>query len=75
MIDKYDAVLSKSKFYIPFQFLKVKYYLQTKNDNLALKLLDSMIFNYQSEYIRDKSKNLIQIIKQVRLNSALSRLP
>ena len=63
MIDKYDAVLSKSKFYIPFQFLKVKYYLQTKNDNLALKLLDSMIFNYQSEYIRDKSKNLIQIIK------------
>ena len=59
-----EAPLRKTKWYAPYQFLKVKMYAQQRMDSLAIVLLDSIIYMYQNESIRDRAKNIIEEIKK-----------
>jgi len=59
-----DAQLKKTKWFAPYQFLKVKMYAQQRMDSLALVLLDSIIYLHQNESIRDRAKNIIEEIKK-----------
>jgi hypothetical protein len=47
-----------SKWYTPYQFLKVKMYAQQKQDLPALKLLDSIITNNKSDIIKQKASEI-----------------
>ncbi len=58
-----NADIRKTKWYIPFQFLKVKMYAQQKQDSLALVLLDSIILVNKSDVIREKARNIITELK------------
>ncbi len=55
--------LRGSKWFTPFQFLKVKMYAQERKDSLAIKLLDTIIGNNKNENIKDKAKNILAEIK------------
>jgi tetratricopeptide (TPR) repeat protein len=55
--------IRKTKWFIPFQFLKVKMYAQQKQDSIALLLLDSIILINKSDVIREKAKNIITELK------------
>ena len=59
-----DLKLKKTKWFAPYQFLKVKMYAQQRMDSLALLLLDSIIFIHQNENIRDRAKNIIEELKK-----------
>ena len=59
-----DAQLKKTKWFAPYQFLKVKMYAQQRMDSLAFVLLDSIIFLHQNESIRDRAKNIIEELKK-----------
>jgi hypothetical protein len=59
-----DAQLKKTKWFAPYQFLKVKMYAQQRMDSLAFVLLDSIIFLHQNESIRDRAKNIIEEFKK-----------
>lgn len=59
-----DQQLKKTKWYAPYQFLKVKMFAQQKMDSAAFLLLDSIIYQHQNENIRDRAKNIIQEIKR-----------
>ena len=59
-----DAQLKKTKWFAPYQFLKVKMYAQQRIDSLAFVLLDSIIFLHQNESIRDRAKNIIEELKK-----------
>ena len=56
--------LRGTKWFTPFQFLKVKMYAQQKEDSTAIVLLDSIILQNNNERIRDKAKNIISEIKK-----------
>jgi len=74
-----------TKWYYPFQFLKVKMYAQQKKDSLAVKLLDSIISNSKNEKIKDKATNILTEINKrktteyyldtLRLKKAIIALP
>ncbi len=55
--------IRKTKWNIPFQFLKVKMYAQQKQDSQALVLLDSIIAMNKNDIIKEKAKNIIVEIK------------
>jgi adenosyl cobinamide kinase/adenosyl cobinamide phosphate guanylyltransferase len=59
-----NANFKKSKWYTPFQFLRVKMYAQQRQDSIAIVLLDSIIYANQNELIRSKAKNIIAEIKK-----------
>ncbi len=59
-----DAQLKKTKWFAPYQFLKVKMYAQQRMDSLAFLLLDSIIYLHQNESIRDRAKNIIKELKK-----------
>jgi hypothetical protein len=59
-----NTSLRGTKWYTPFQFLKVKMYAQQKQDSVAIVLLDSIILLNNNENIRDKAKNIIAEIKK-----------
>lgn len=59
-----DLQLRKTKWFAPYQFLKVKMLAQQKMDSAALVLLDSIIYLHQNERIRDYAKNIIDQIKK-----------
>ena len=59
-----DAQLRKTKWFAPYQFLKVKMYAQQRMDSLAFVLLDSIIYLHQNESIRDRAKNIIEELKK-----------
>lgn len=59
-----NTSLRGTKWYTPFQFLKVKMYAQQKQDSTAIVLLDSIILLNNNENIRDKAKNIIAEIKK-----------
>jgi hypothetical protein len=59
-----DFQLRKTKWFAPYQFLKVKMLAQLRNDSSALILLDSIIYLNQNERIRDYAKNIIEQIKK-----------
>ena len=59
-----DATLRSTKWFAPFQFIKVKMYAQQGMDSVALILLDSVISLYNNERIRDRAKNIIDEIKK-----------
>ena len=56
--------LRGTKWFTPFQFLKVKMYAQQRQDSTAIVLLDSIILQNNNERIRDKAKNIIAEIKK-----------
>ena len=56
--------LRGTKWFTPFQFLKVKMYAQQRQDSTAMVLLDSIILQNNNERIRDKAKNIIAEIKK-----------
>lgn len=58
-----DQQLKNTKWFTPYQFIKVKMYAQQRMDSIALVLLDSIIFMHQNERIRDRAKNIIEEIK------------
>ena len=58
-----NADIRKTKWNIPFQFLKVKMYAQQKLDSQALVLLDSIIGMNKNDIIKEKAKNIIVEIK------------
>lgn len=58
-----DKNLRQTKWYAPYQFIKVKMYAQQRLDPMAILLLDSIIFNYNNETIRDKAKNILTQLK------------
>jgi hypothetical protein len=59
-----DLQLKKTKWFAPYQFLKVKMYAQQRMDSLAFVLLDSIIYMHQNESIRDRAKNIIEELKK-----------
>ena len=59
--------LRGSKFYYPFQFLKVKMYAQLRRDSLAIKLLDSIISSNRNERIRDKAAIILTEINNRKI--------
>ena len=59
-----DVQLRKTKWFAPYQFLKVKMLAQQRKDSAALILLDSIIYLHQNERIRDYAKNIIEQIKK-----------
>lgn len=59
-----DLQLKKTKWFAPYQFLKVKMYAQQRMDSLAFLLLDSIIYLHQNESIRDRAKNIIEELKK-----------
>jgi hypothetical protein len=59
-----DIQLKKTKWFAPYQFLKVKMYAQQRMDSLAFVLLDSIIYLHQNESIRDRAKNIIEELKK-----------
>jgi len=63
-VSQLDVQLKKTKWYAPYQFLKVKMYAQQRIDSLAFVLLDSIIFLHQNESIRDRAKNIIEELKK-----------
>ena len=58
-----DQQLKNTKWFAPYQFIKVKMYAQQRLDSIALVLLDSIIYMHQNERIRDRAKNIIEEIK------------
>ena len=63
IISVYNNEIRKTKWNIPFQFIKVKMYAQQKQDSLALVLLDSIITMNKSDIIKEKARNIITEIK------------
>ena len=63
MAKAYESKMSISKWYTPFQFLKVKMYAQQKQDQPALLILDAIIANNKNDIIREKAKEIITEIK------------
>ena len=61
-IPQLNAALRGSKWYTPFQFLKVKMYAQQRKDSFAIKLLDTITGSSRSERIKDKAKNILEQI-------------
>ena len=59
-----DLQLKKTKWFAPYQFLKVKMYAQQRMDSLAFVLLDSIIYMHQNESIRDRAKSIIEELKK-----------
>jgi hypothetical protein len=59
----HQSILKNTKWHTPYQFLRVKMYAQQRNDSTAIVLLDSIIFNNQSELIREKAKTIITELK------------
>ena len=59
-----DLQLRTTKWFAPYQFLKVKMLAQQRKDSAALILLDSIIYLHQNERIRDDAKNIIEQIKK-----------
>ena len=59
-----DLKLKQTKWFAPYQFLKVKMYAQQRLDSMALVLLDSIIYIHQNERIRDRAKNIIEELKK-----------
>jgi len=53
------AIFSKSKWFFPLQFLKVKMYAQSKQDDQAINLLDSIIKISNNEIYKEKATSLI----------------
>ena len=67
--------LYRTKWYTPFQFLKVKMYAQQRNDSAAIKILDSVILLNQNESIRERAKNITtQLKKRKETEAYLSNL-
>ncbi len=70
-----NVSLYRTKWYTPFQFLKVKMYAQQRNDSAAIKILDSLILLNQNESIRERAKNIItQLMKRKETEAYLSNL-
>lgn len=59
MANKIQDDMKNTKWYTPYQFLKVKMYAQQKQDSLAFKLLDTILQNNKSELIKEKAKNIV----------------
>jgi len=59
MANKIQDEMKNTKWYTPYQFLKVKMYAQQKQDSLAFKLLDTILQNNKSELIKEKAKNIV----------------
>ena len=70
-----DVSLRSTKWFAPFQFIKVKMYANQGMDSVALILLDSIISLYNNERIRDRAKNIIaEIKKRKETESYLTKL-
>lgn len=70
-----NTSLLRTKWYTPFQFLKVKMYAQQRKDSLAISLLDSIVLLNQNESIREKAKNITtQLKKRKETEAYLSNL-
>ena len=70
-----NVSLYRTKWFTPFQFLKVKMYAQQRNDSAAIKILDSIILVNQNESIRERAKNIItQLKKRKETEAYLSNL-
>jgi len=63
-VSQLDLKLKQTKWFAPYQFLKVKMYAQQRLDSMALVLLDSIIYIHQNERIRDRAKNIIEELKK-----------
>ena len=59
-----NKTLRGTKWFTPFQFLKVKMYAQQKLDSTAIILLDSIVVQNNNENIRDRAKNIIVELKR-----------
>ena len=57
------ANFSKSKWYLPVQFLKAKMYAQQKFDVKAINVLDTVIRFSKNEVLKEKANNIIADIK------------
>ena len=53
----------RTKWYTPYQFIRVKMYAQQRKDSLAIIILDSIILQNQNELIRERAKNIITELK------------
>lgn len=58
-----NAVFSKSKWYLPILFLKVKMYAQLNQDAKAINVLDSIVSFSKNEILKERANNLIIEIK------------
>ena len=58
-----NADLRRTKWNTPFKFIQVKMYAQQRMDSAAIVLLDSIILQNTNEKIRDRSKNILEELK------------
>ena len=61
--DLISQSIQKTKWNIPYQFIRVKMYAQQRKDSLAINLLDSIVLQNQNELIRERAKNIIAELK------------
>ena len=67
--------IQKTKWNIPYQFIRVKMYAQQRKDSLAINLLDSIVLQNQNELIRERAKNIIAELKnRKKTETYLSKL-
>jgi hypothetical protein len=58
-----NADLRRTKWNTPFKFIQVKMYAQQRMDSAAIVLLDSIILQNTNEKIKDRSKNILEELK------------
>ena len=63
IVNSNSANFSKSKWYLPVQFLKAKMYAQQKFDAKAINVLDTIIRFSKNEVLKEKANNIIADIK------------
>ena len=66
-ISTLNTNLKGSKFYYPYQFLKVKMYAQQRRDSLAIKLLDTILSSNRNERIKDKATTILTEINNRKI--------
>lgn len=62
-----NTSLKGSKWYYPYQFLKVKMYAQQRRDSLAVKLLETIISSNRNERIKDKANTILTEINNRKI--------
>jgi hypothetical protein len=75
MVSNLNASIQTTKWFTPYQFLKVKMYAKQNQDNLAFQLLDSIIASNKNDIIKEKASSIrTELINRKNTENYLSNL-